>query len=32
VLFPKEAEFEVRISGSPVRVVKRGELIARVHD
>ena len=32
VLFPKEAGFEVRLAGSPVRVVKRGDLIARVHD
>jgi chaperonin GroES len=32
VLFPKDAGFEVRLSGSPVRVVKRDDLIARVHD
>jgi chaperonin GroES len=32
VLFPKDAGFEVRISGVPVRLVPRGELIARVHD
>lgn len=32
VLFPKEAGFEVRLSGTSVRVVKRDELIARVHD
>ena len=32
VLFPKDAGFEVRISGAPVRLVPRGELIARVHD
>ncbi len=32
VLFPKDAGFEVRLSGSPVRVVKRSDLIARVHD
>jgi co-chaperonin GroES (HSP10) len=32
VLFPKEAGFEVRISGAAVRLVPRGELIARVHD
>jgi co-chaperonin GroES (HSP10) len=32
VLFPKEAGFEVRLSGAPVRLVARGELIARVHD
>jgi len=32
VLFPKDAGFEVRISGAPVRVVRRSDLIARVHD
>ena len=32
VLFPKEAGFEVRLSGAPVRLVPRSELIARVHD
>jgi chaperonin GroES len=32
VLFPKEAGFEVRISGAPVRLVQRSDLIARVHD
>jgi chaperonin GroES len=32
VLFPKDAGFEVRLGGSPVRVVKRSDLIARVHD
>jgi co-chaperonin GroES (HSP10) len=32
VLFPKDAGFEVRLSGAPVQVVKRSELIARVHD
>ena len=32
VLFPKDAGFEVRISGAPVRLVPRGDLIARVHD
>ena len=32
VLFPKEAGFEVRLSGAPVQVVKRSDLIARVHD
>jgi chaperonin GroES len=32
VLFPKDAGYEVRISGHPVRVVPRGDLIARVHD
>ena len=32
VLFPKDAGYEVRISGAPVRLVLRGALIARVHD
>lgn len=32
VLFPKDVGFEVRLSGVPVRVVGRGDLIARVHD
>jgi co-chaperonin GroES (HSP10) len=32
VLFPKDAGFEVRLSGAAVRLVPRGELIARVHD
>ena len=32
VLFPKEAGYEVRLSGAPVKVVKRDELIARIHD
>jgi len=32
VLFPKDAGFEVRLSGAPVRLVPRGDLIARVHD
>ncbi len=32
VLFPKEAGYEVRLSGAAVKVVKRDELIARVHD
>jgi chaperonin GroES len=32
VLFPKEAGYEVRISGAAVRLVPRGDLIARVHD
>jgi chaperonin GroES len=32
VLFQKEAGFEVRLAGTAVRVVRRRELIARVHD
>ncbi len=32
VLFPKDSGFEVRLHGSEVKVLRRGELIARVHD
>ena len=32
VLFPKEAGFEVRLHGTEVKVLRRGELIARVND
>jgi chaperonin GroES len=32
VLFPKGAGYEVRLGGSAVRVIRRGELIARVND
>jgi co-chaperonin GroES (HSP10) len=32
VLFPKDAGFDVRLGGSAVKVVRRGELIARIHD
>ena len=32
VLFPKDAGYEVRLAGSAVRVLRRSELIARVHD
>ena len=32
VLFPKDAGFEVRIGGVEVKVLRRSELIARVHD
>jgi co-chaperonin GroES (HSP10) len=32
VLFPKDAGFDVRLGGAAVKVVRRGELIARVHD
>jgi chaperonin GroES len=32
VLFPKDAGFDVRLAGSAVKVMRRTELIARVHD
>jgi chaperonin GroES len=32
VLFPKEAGFDVRLAGAAVKVLRRAELIARVHD
>jgi chaperonin GroES len=32
VLFPQDAGFDVRLAGGAVKVVRRGELIARVHD
>jgi co-chaperonin GroES (HSP10) len=32
VLFPKEAGFDVRLGGAAVKVMRRTELIARVHD
>ena len=32
VLYPKQAGFEVRIAGAEVRVMRRSDLIARVHD
>ena len=32
VLFPKDAGFDVRLAGSAVKVIRRGELIARVQD
>jgi chaperonin GroES len=32
VLFPKDAGFDVRLAGTEVKVVRRRELIARVHD
>jgi chaperonin GroES len=32
VLFPKEAGYDVRLAGSAVKVLRRGELIARIHD
>ncbi|HXY86567.1 MAG TPA: hypothetical protein VEH52_13905 [Gaiellaceae bacterium] len=32
VLFPREAGFDVRLGGAAVKVLRRMELIARVHD
>jgi co-chaperonin GroES (HSP10) len=32
VLFPKDSGYEVRLAGTNQRVVKRGELIARIQD
>ena len=32
VLFPKDAGFDVRLAGTAVKVLRRMELIARVHD
>jgi chaperonin GroES len=32
VLFPKGAGFDVRLAGVAVKVVRRPELIARIHD
>jgi co-chaperonin GroES (HSP10) len=32
VLFPKDSGFDVRLAGTAVKVIRRGELIARVHD
>jgi co-chaperonin GroES (HSP10) len=32
VLYPREAGFDVRLSGIEVKVILRKELIARVHD
>ena len=32
VLYPREAGFEVRIGGIEVRLIKRDDLIARIHD
>ena len=32
VLFPSDAGYEVRLAGAAVRVMRRSELIARVHD
>jgi len=32
VLFPREAGFDVRLAGTAVKLLRRGELLARVHD
>ncbi len=32
VLYPRDAGFEVRLGGIEVRVLKRDDLIARIHD
>lgn len=32
VLFPRAAGFDVRLGGIAVKVLRRGDLIARVHD
>jgi chaperonin GroES len=32
VLFPKESGFDVRLGGSVAKLLRRGELIARVND
>ena len=32
MLFPKDAGFEVRLHGAEVKVLRRGELIARIND
>jgi chaperonin GroES len=32
VLFPKDAGFDVRLAGAAVKVMRRRDLIARVHD
>jgi len=32
VLYPREEGFEVRVAGIEVKVIRRSELIARVHD
>jgi chaperonin GroES len=32
VLFPKGAGFDVRLAGVAVKVIRRNELIARIHD
>jgi chaperonin GroES len=32
VLFPSDAGYDVRLAGNAVKVMRRSELIARVHD
>ena len=32
VLFPSDAGYDVRLAGNAVKVIRRSELIARVHD
>jgi chaperonin GroES len=32
VLFPRDAGYDVRLAGSATKVLRRAELIARVHD
>jgi chaperonin GroES len=32
VLFPSDAGYDVRLSGTAVKVLRRADLIARVHD
>ena len=32
VLFPKDVGFDVRLAGTSVKVMRRGDLIAKVHD
>ena len=32
VLFPKDAGYDVRLAGTAVKVVRRSDLIARIHD
>ncbi len=32
VLFPSDAGFDVRLAGTAAKIVRRHELIARVHD
>ncbi len=32
ILYPREAGYEVRVGGIEVRVLKRSDLIARIHD
>src|SRR2546423_8423959 len=32
VLYPRDSGFEVRLGGAAVKAMRRGDLIARVHD